>query len=192
MAHFGTILWRCFVGHCGRRSFQMTVITFASHFDEFGFCDLFPLNSKNDTFTPYRNAYRKMWLDDLGDFQVEGKPNPLQVLRNGGNPLEGLKDIVATAEKGEKLIQELISLVKDPRSIAKRLGEVNEAISGTDVKIENLGFRHQHFEPVTRMFVFAKENLSGTDPIELASQMSRIYSDLKRRCEKFQFYFDRQ
>lgn len=169
------------------------VIVYRSSFDKFGFCDLVPLNSNGDSYTPFRNAYRHMWLDDLGDFEVEGRPNgALHVLKNGGEPLEGLSDIVASAEKGAHLISELSSLIRDPYAAPKKLGEVNEEISATDVKIENLGFRHQHFEPVTRMFVFAKENLSGTDPLELASQMGRIYSDLKRRCEKFQFYFNRQ
>jgi len=39
------------------------------------------------------------------------------------------------------------------------------------------------------MFLFAKENLKGTDALELASQMNRAYQDLERRCVKFASYF---
>jgi len=58
-----------------------------------------------------------------------------------------------------------------------------------DRHIEELGFHHNALGPLTRMFVFAKENLSGSDPLMLASQMDRVYQDLERRCRKFQGYY---
>jgi hypothetical protein len=39
------------------------------------------------------------------------------------------------------------------------------------------------------MFIFAKENLKGTDPLDLASQMNRAYQDLERRCVRFGSFY---
>jgi hypothetical protein len=79
--------------------------------------------------------------------------------------------------------------VKDVSSPAAQLGAVNKALTELDRDIEELGFHYGPLGPLARMFVFAKENLQGSDALDLASQMNRVYQDLERRCRKFETYY---
>ena len=169
------------------------VIIYRSKFDEFGFCDLEALNQSNlDSIEPYRRAYRKMWLDDLGGFpqqqyESQNGKSSLSIVRHS---IEGLEQVLDLAKKGRSLIQKLIQLVKDTNSSAQALGDVSNALTENDRKIEQLGFHHAPLGPVTRMFVFAKENISGTDALVLASQMEEIYAGLERRSNKLAHYLN--
>lgn len=167
------------------------VVVYRSYFDEYGFCDLKALNVKTPPkMMRYRNTYRKLWLNDIGGytFDTDQKSSPsLQVF---DQDLEGLEQVVMCAQKGQELIQELQSYVRDASVQGAKLGEVAEKLTAIDHKIEQLGFHYSHLGPLTRMFVFAKENLSGSDALELASEMGRVYEDLERRGGKFnQFYY---
>lgn len=165
------------------------VIVYRSEFDPQGFCDLRPLTSSvNDRWHKHRDAYRKMWLDDIGGFEVSKTPMRSS-LSQRAEDLEGVGDVLAAAEKGLVVIDELIRLIKDTSAPGRLLGAANDELTRIDRKIEELGFHYQPFGPVTRMFMFAKENISGTDAVSLASQMKDVYSDLKRRTEKLGEYF---
>jgi ADP-heptose:LPS heptosyltransferase len=165
------------------------VVVYNSVFDEYGFMDLVAINGTPvDPHTPYRVAYRKLWLDDLGGFDVP-KPVAKTGLRVMDQGLDGLGRIQECASHGQQLMDVLVSLVKDDRSSVVSLKNVNEQISELDRKIEELGFTYGHFGALTRMFVFAKENLQGSDAVDLASQMKSIYGDLERRCQKFAVYY---
>lgn len=170
------------------------VIVYRSYFDRHGFCDLQPLNdARGDSYLNYREAYRRMWLDDLGglDNSEEGRPQQVQVaktLKVLPERLEGLDELMGYAEEGKSLIRRLVELIKDDRSPPKALAEVNQRLTQVDRQIEQKGFHHPPLGPVTRMFVFAKENLSGTEALDLASQMERIYGDLQRRGQKLERY----
>ena len=63
-------------------------------------------------------------------------------------------------------------------------------LTENDRKIEQLGFHNTPLGPLTRMFIFAKENISGSEALSLASQMGGIYEDLYRRGHKFAAYFN--
>jgi len=163
------------------------VIVYRSTFDEHGFCDLQPINGEpRDTLSRYRKTYRKLWLEDLGGFNLP--------LTQGSSRLgvvevvEGLEQVMQHAQTGQRLLAELVRLVKDVKAPASELGRVNTEISELDRSVEQLGFHFGHLGPLTRMFVFAKENMTGTDPLDLASQMNRVYQDLERRCRKFGEY----
>jgi ADP-heptose:LPS heptosyltransferase len=170
-----------------------SVIVYRSMFDELGFCDLVPLNRpEGDPYTRYRKAYRKLWLDDLGGIQTsqDTKPSerrsPLQVIDEG---LDGLPKLATCAQHGRELIQRLRCLILDERAPTSRLKEVNTSLVELDREIEELGFQFNHLGALSRMFIFAKENLKGSDPLSLASQMEDIYRDLGRRCEKFREFY---
>jgi len=166
------------------------VIVYRSAFDEYGFCDLFPINSPApDNFSRYRNAYRKLWLDDLAGYEQASSQASGSKLRILGEHIDGLAEIARAAEKGQGLISELVRLVKDLSAPAVELGLVNKELSELDRQIEELGFHYGPLAPISRMFVFAKENLHGSDPLDLASQMNRVYEDLERRCRKFEMYY---
>jgi hypothetical protein len=168
------------------------VIVYRSCFDERGFCDLAPINQGvNDSFKRYRSAYRKLWLDELGGYEMsrESKVSSASTLKVLEPHVDGLNKIAECAEKGQVLINELVRLVNDRASPASQLGVVNKELSELDRFIEELGFHHGSLGPLSRMFVFAKENLQGSDPIDLASQMNRVYQDLERRCRKFETYY---
>jgi ADP-heptose:LPS heptosyltransferase len=169
------------------------VVVYRSVFDSLGFCDLVPINStEGDSFTRHRTAYRKLWLSDLGGLPVESRTNTpprrsaLGVVDAG---LEGLTEIAQCAGRGQKLMQQLRELILDVRAPAAALQTINTEIVNLDRNIEELGLHFGPLGPMTKMFLFAKENLKGSDPLDLASQMDSVYRDLGRRCEKFaQFY----
>jgi hypothetical protein len=165
------------------------VVVYRSTFDEFGFIDLVPINgAPQDPCARHRVAYRKLWLDDLGGFPVQHTPKGagLTVVDQG---LDGLSQIVECASYGQTLMDKLVRLVKDDRTTAGQLKSANEEIAELDRRIEELGFNYGHFGALTRMFIFAKENLQGSDAVDLASQMKSIYGDLERRCQKFAVFY---
>jgi ADP-heptose:LPS heptosyltransferase len=168
------------------------VVVYRSVFDSQGFCDLESINtSDGDAFTRYRSAYRKLWLNDLAGYPVQEessstKRSMLGVVDSG---LEGLSEIAECAERGQTLMRHLKDLVLDARSPASKLNKVNSDLADLDRYIEELGFHHSALGPLTRMFLFAKENLKGSDVLDLASQMDSAYRDLSRRCEKFGKYY---
>lgn len=164
------------------------VLVYRSYFDENGFCDLEPLNTTmQGGLYKFRSAYRRTWLDDLGGLTSPGgqEPSKLTVVE----PIDGLQQIVAAAEDGVRTIDTLKKLIEDPKAAAHRLGETSDRLTEIDRHIEELGFHYSHLGPLARMFVFAKENLSGTGANELASQMGGIYSDLSRRGQKLSKYY---
>jgi len=167
------------------------VRVYRSYFDQNGFYDMQSLNSNSgDFYERYRRAYRQVWLDDLGGFnqaETKEKRNTLGVVNQ--QSLVGLEDVVQHAREGTHAISELESLIRDSSAPAYRLGEVSEALNTIDRRIEELGYHYPYLGPVTRMFVFAKENISGSEAQELASQMGEIYQDLERRCFKLSDYF---
>ncbi len=163
-------------------------IIYRSFFDQYGFLDLEPLNYvAADQYAKYRRAYRKLWLDDLGGYDgVAQRAKALAVYDAG---LEGLNEVIQSAEEGCKLIHRLTELIKDTRSPPRVMNEVSARLSELDREIEKKGFHYPALGPVTRMFVFAKENISGSEALELASQMGRVYEDLKRRSMKLGEYY---
>jgi len=165
------------------------VIVYRSQFDKFGFCDLVPINgTSNDAFLKYRQAYRKLWLDDLGGFEVD-PPRKVTSLVVMNDELGGLPVLRELAGRGQMLMEELSAFVRDAASLPSQLKKINGQISELDRDIEELGLTHGPLGPIARMFVFSKENLQGSDALELASQMKSIYQDLERRCQKFAAYY---
>jgi ADP-heptose:LPS heptosyltransferase len=165
------------------------VIVYRSEFDSHGFCDLVPINGKsNDPFIRYRKAYRKLWLDDIGGFEVDA-PRKAGALTVVGDDLQGLSEVRQCAERGQSLMDALSTYVRDSATTSLQLKKINEDISALDRLIEELGLSHGPLGALTRMFIFSKENLQGSDPLDLASQMKSIYQDLERRCLKFAAYY---
>lgn len=169
------------------------LIIYRSCFDEYGFCDLVPLNCREgDSFTRSRRAYRKLWLDDLGGYQMSppASSSPSQTTPlAAGESLGGLQEVLACAEQGEVLISKLIQLVEDVHSPAEALGLTNQQLEELDRQIEQIGYHFAAMAPITRMFAFAKENILGSDALDLASQMRKVYQDLSRRGQKLGQYY---
>jgi len=172
------------------------VIVYRTFFDEYGFYDMTALNVASSTeIQKYREAYRQMWLDDIAGL-VDTKSfsnkssgtNGLNIISTG---LAGLEDIIKRAGEGERLIAELEALIKDVHSPPRQLAVLTERLGELDKHIEYLGYHHSHLGPLTRMFVFAKENLSGSEALSLASQMGAVYEDLLRRGDKLSHYYQR-
>jgi hypothetical protein len=86
-------------------------------------------------------------------------------------------------------MDDLTTYVRDHATPATQFKGINREISELDRLIEQLGLTYGPLGALTRMFVFSKENLQGSDPLELASQMKSIYQDLERRCQKFAAYY---
>jgi len=170
------------------RDYRGAVI-YRTCFDEFGFYDLEPLNRiENSAMEQFRAAYRKLWLDDLGGYSFEESPrSKLPIIT--GSPIEGLEIVAETARAGQELLGELQALILDRNAPAASLGEKSEELQELDREIEQIGFYYPHLGPITRMFIFGKENILGTDAEELASQMMGVYQALERRTGKLQRYY---
>lgn len=169
------------------------VVVYRSEFDRYGFCDLRPINTpQGDSFARFRSAYRKLWLEDLAGYAVgeerqgDSQKSKLTVVNS---EIEGLEDIARYAEKGQQLMAQLQELILDERAPAAALKRTNSEISEVDRAIEELGFHYDPIGSLAKMFLFAKENLTGSDPLSLASQMDSVYRDLARRCQKFSQFF---
>jgi ADP-heptose:LPS heptosyltransferase len=167
------------------------VIIYQSYFDEYGFCDLKPLNSDlNDDKSRYRQAYRKLWLSELAGYEIlndnQTKHSSLKIHR----PIEGIDEVVQMAKEGVDAINQLIQLIKNPYAPPSDLKKTSEKLTELDRNIEQMGFHYGHLGPVTRMFIFSKENILGSDAVDLASQMRGHYEKLLRRCEKLTSYYN--
>lgn len=161
-------------------------IVYRSFFDQWGFCDLAPLNSDSiDPLRDYRKAYRSMWLNDLGELGPDATTvaPPASRLREF-KEWSGLEQVIGCGNEGIGLINRLVDLINDPTASGSSLKEVNSRLSELDRRIEQLGYHFNHLGPLTRMFCFGKENITGSDANSLASQMKGVYSDLSRRGEK--------
>lgn len=160
------------------------VTVYRSHFDEYGFCDLSPIHPvSNDSFHEFRRAYRKLWLEDLGGYQVAAdKKSSLRIDKFEG---EGLREIAAAADKGVHATTKLIELIRNPNASVSSLGEVSEMLNVIDAEVENIGYHTGYLGPLSRMYVFAKENIQGSDAELLAKQTLQNYVDLKRRAGRF-------
>ncbi len=157
------------------------VTVYRSYFDEYGFCDLAPIHKvASDFYHPYRRAYRSLWLEDIGGFKV-GEKSKLSVSKE----LEPLSAVTKVAEEGVKAATRLIELIENPTSPASELGVVSDKLSHVDEIIEKIGYEHPFLGPLTRMYVFAKENIQGKDPKALTEQTLGNYTDLARRANRF-------
>lgn len=168
------------------------VIIYKTYFDENGFYNLKPLNvEQNQAMERYRNAYRNVWLDDIGGFSVDGRGDAVvtPALNVIGEGVPGVREVVEAARKGQELIRQLQNLIANRSSSPQRLGETSEDLTELDRHIEQLGYHHSHLGPLTRMFIFNKENISGTDASGLASQMMGVYQALERRSGKLEQYY---
>jgi len=160
------------------------VVVYRSFFDEYGFCDLKALsNNSSDYFVPYRSAYRKLWMEDIGGYKLPEMKKSM--LRSRIEAVDGISSIVTQADQGIQEIKRLVSLISNPNVTPSEFGKVSDSIQEVDVEIENLGFHHPHLGPLARMYCFAKENIQGNDPISLAKQTLANYEDLKRRSISF-------
>jgi len=166
------------------------IIIYRSTFDKFNFGIFQAITSDEfDLQQKYRMAYRKMWLDEFeGLCDVELTP---EMLNNENNirAILGIGEIIQYSDKGIAQIDTLIKLVQNPKSTAAQLKEINEAITELDRVIEQVGYQYYHLELLVQMFRFCKENMVGTEVLDLASQMKRLYQELKRRVLKLAYYY---
>lgn len=157
------------------------VTVYRSYFDEYGFCDLEPIHRvSSDFYHPYRRAYRSLWLEDIGGFKVPEKSR-LSI----ASELEPLTVVIKSAEEGVKVGNRLIELIENPQAPASELGIVSDKLSEIDEVIEKIGYEYPVLGPLTRMYIFAKENIQGKDPKYLTEQTLSNYRDLSRRAKRF-------
>jgi hypothetical protein len=109
-------------------------------------------------------------------------------LRGRASIEEGLMLLSDLAVRGQELIKELITHIENVKAPFDALASVNQELSELDRKIEQIGFHYSNLSPISRMFIFDKENLVGSNAVELASQMKEIYVTLQRRSKKFRHY----
>lgn len=171
-------------------------VVYRSEFDEHGFLDFIPMHPvpRRNEFI-MREVYRRLWVDDIGGEIYRNRPR-IPVARETALVVSDNLDIeklsfhlAELARKGQLLIEQLISAVNDSSIPASRLGEINGSLNEVDRKVEELGLTMHILGPLARMFIFARENLDGTDVLLLAEQMKQAYVDLERRGEKLFSYY---
>ncbi len=177
-----------------------SLAVFRTYFDEAGFYDMEPLNleAEDQKIVHYRNAYRKLWLDDLAGITLEDKraedriDTPVRVkssLALLDPTIQGIQDVLSQAEAGRQEITKLVEIIRDTKSPPHYLKDVSTNLNRIDKAIESLGYHYPELGLLTRMFIFAKENISGSEAMQLASQMEAVYSDLSRRGMKLSQYY---
>jgi ADP-heptose:LPS heptosyltransferase len=167
------------------------VIAYKTCFDEFGFYNLEPLHPvPSSPELILRECYRKMWLKLLGGHRVSEKfphyvkqARSLQVREKLSQFQSELEALQNKAELGVFYIKELINAISDSSIAPSRFAELGASISDLDREVEEFGLVNPALCPITKMFVFDKENLIGTDAHELASQMKEVYSSLQIRAK---------
>jgi len=176
------------------------IIVYRSTFDAHGFCELAPITSaEHDPLKRYRDAYRQVWLSHLGGFAANAapknnsliiKPHALAQISEVSELGNGVISAAQAADEGIELINNLMRLISDRSAPSRLLGEVSTKLVQLDRSIEELGFHIPALGPVTRMMIFAKENLSGSDALGLASQMGSAYRDFKARALSLGSYLE--
>jgi ADP-heptose:LPS heptosyltransferase len=171
-------------------------VVYRSEFDEHGFLDFVPMNPiprKNDFIM--REVYRRLWVDDLGGEIYRNRPR-IPVAREtslvicDNLDVEKLaSDVAGLAKTGQRVLDQLFLAVNDPSVSGPQLAELNGALNDIDRQVEELGLTMHILGPLARMFIFARENLEGTDVMVLGQQMKQAYIDLERRGEKLFGYY---
>jgi ADP-heptose:LPS heptosyltransferase len=172
-------------------------IVYRSCFDEYGFLDFVPMHSVDvRPETIMQEVYRRLWMDEIGgqiyrqrDFKVNRDKGSLNIIE-GDFDIEILSNkVIEVARRGQLLIDNLHLAVADAKVPVETLSIINQELSEADKFIEEYGLTNHILGPLARMFVFARENLAGSDVTELAKQMKTIYVDLERRASKLTKYY---
>jgi ADP-heptose:LPS heptosyltransferase len=173
-------------------------VVYRSDFDEHGFLDFLPLNPipKRSDFI-MREVYRRLWVDDIGGEIYRNRPKvpvarETSLIISDNLDVEQLAiDVATLAKTGQRVLDQLCRAVDDPSFSGPQLGELNDALNDIDRQVEELGLTMNILGPLARMFIFARENLVGTDVMALSQQMKQAYIDLERRGGKlFSYYRD--
>lgn len=141
-------------------------------------------------------AYRKLWKEELNAVAKKPVEGSFSQGSENQSPIpevvsHGLRQAIECCHRGQLLLSELESLVKDKKSSPYRLGEVNDAIDENDSNIESIGLSNPVLGALIRMFIMEKENMRGDDPLQLASEMRTLYGTLNARARKFGNLFER-
>lgn len=168
---------------------------FRTTFDEHGVWDLISVDPfDRDPASPYREAYRRLWLEDLLGVATKRHARPTSLLRQSSErssaPTSGLSEIRELAQQGLSLLEQLLVNSQDPHAPPERLSQIADGMESVDAKIEQIGYQHAYLGLLVRMFVFAKENLEGYDLGNLSEQMGEVYKDLIRRSDLFGRFID--
>lgn len=168
---------------------------FRTSFDEHGVWDLISVDPfDRDPASPYREAYRRLWLEELLGVVTKPRIRPSSRLRRVGErlvpPNGGLIELRDLAYQGLSLLDDLMGATEDRYAPTNRLTEIGDKIEAVDIKIEQIGYHYSYLGLLVRMFVFAKENLQGYEIGNLSGQMEKVYKDLIRRSEMFAGFID--
>lgn len=174
---------------------------YVTEFDEDGFLDFKRLNGFGDrrgrdetVSIRVKKAYKEVWKREFGAKLAPVESNAsnskgLGRLQTSPDFMLALNEIDQLVENGKGLISELQSLISDVKSPPARLGEVSGQIEIIDKKIEEVGLSNPELGVLTRVFVMEKQNMRGSDPSLVASELETLYESLARRSQLFeQFY----
>ncbi len=164
---------------------------FETEFDEDG---LYSLNSLiprpisvQDVF---RRAYRKMWLDSLGNGDAEKKSLPGALFTEGetqllagsqkqlDDKLLAFNELVELGERGREAARALAALLEKSSINATKIKDLGMEIEGIDERINFLGMTQAEAKPVADMFSKRKENLSGENLMRMARTTAMYYRKL--------------
>ena len=172
------------------------VSVYLTMFDEDGFLDFKRLNASSERhgfpgeyFDCARQAYRILWKKELGAVEQEIEVD--QARDAALRQTLGVDAAIDRCALGVSSIERLLELIANPNSPPHLLGETNRVIEENDAEIEKIGLSHPILGAMIRMFIMEKENMRGSDPTVLASQMKELYETLERRARSFSGLFER-
>ena len=169
------------------------VIVYLSKFDEDGFLNCIPLNGiehrggeRRGYFHFARMANRRLWKEELAGVE----PLDLSSHVTSRQSVLGVEELLTLAEQGLGLCDDLIKAIRDSSVPAEILTQIEQALTETDRKIEEVGFSASAVSILVRMLVMEKENLRGDDPLYLVQKTAERFNNLLRRSKRFAALFD--
>jgi lipopolysaccharide heptosyltransferase II len=179
---------------------EKQVRIYATEFDREDFLTFVPLLKKKirkEDFYSY--CYKEMWhreLDGEWDkpldisalftslcsrFDFNDVSEQLQrKLLDDSAELKGLNEL---SGKGISLARSLVSIVSSDKRLRKNFAVVkkmNKELGRVDEAIISLGTVHKFIRPLTQMFIFGKENLTGKELLPLCKKTLCLYENLQR------------
>lgn len=176
---------------------------FVTGFDEDGLYSLNSLIPRPITVQDiFRRAYRKMWLDSLGNGDPERKPFPVPISIPIPNvslaecetefiagtqgqlneKLAAFRELATLGERGLEVSKALTDILAKPSLNAMAIKNLGREMEGVDERINFLGMTQAEAKPVADMFSKRKENLSGEDLTQMARATGTYYRKLNEEC----------
>ncbi len=175
-----------------------SVSIYRTDFDQDGFLTFTSINGtasyhgqKVGYFESARQAYAALWKEEFAGVPFcalsPEAPTEYPMLHPS---LVGLRQALQWADEGERVIDQLVEVIKDVNSSSLLLGELGSRQEQIDKDLESISLAYPLIGALVRIFIMEKENMRGSDALMLAQETKELYRRLKRRGRRFWQLFE--